>query len=632
MIHFLLNLKVRVKLLIAFGSLIVLSTALASIFFITTSRIDTYQTFGDKIDEINIQLLEMDAAAKFFIFEGFKTVDFQKNGESHSLDQYLFNRKQIIANLDSIELGGIYSNTDLLVKIRTDLNLLDAEVKTIVGLYKQRGFKDFGLEGSLRETIHNVENSLYPIDRVEMLSLRRHEKDFFLRKDTKYLKEFTERCDRLLASFEGTTKTQEQEQTLKDVKSYKNLFTELVAIESAIGLAEDIGLKGNINNTLAGLKDDINSIRLTVKKDHASFKASASAFLLIVFIIQLVLGIALAVAYAHVLTKAIKELQQAMKSLANGIFPKSLVVKSNEEIGQTKGAFNQLLERMKAASNFSDSLGKGEMNVKYNEQFSNDVLAKSLLVMQQQLTLSALQQEAVNWSNYGLAQLSDILKLENEKLETLGDRLLRFLVNYLPANQGALYTLSEDEEGQYLERISSYAYDKKKFVNQRLVVGDGLIGQVVLEKQPIILSEVPADYIKITSGLGEALPRFVVIYPLLVQGEVMGAIELASFDNLEKYKLDFLAKISENIASILMNKKIAGRTHAMLEDAKRKEQLLSSQEEELRQNSEEMKTVQEQLLNQQQTLEDEIKVLRANQKNSDTLAQESLRQGLYLEN
>jgi septal ring factor EnvC (AmiA/AmiB activator) len=124
---------------------------------------------------------------------------------------------------------------------------------------------------------------------------------------------------------------------------------------------------------------------------------------------------------------------------------------------------------------------------------------------------------------------------------------------------------------------------------------------------------VPGDYIKITSGLGEATPRFVVIVPLIIQSRVMGVMELASFEVMESYKIDFLKKISENIASILLNKKINTETSQLLAEAKEKEQRLAAQEEELRQNAEEMQAVQEQMERQQRELEKEIQKLKKSQ-------------------
>lgn len=587
------KLKIRVKLLLAFGSLLLLSSILVIIFFQIMNRVSLYQQSSEEIDAINIHLLEMDAAAKYFMFEGYKNQDFQKDGRSNELDFFFEHHGFVSSELDSLKKLKILDDVLAIDTVQRVLAGLNKHVKELTLLFKERGFKDFGLEGSLREAIHDVESSTYPYSKVDMLMLRRHEKDFFLRKDLKYLQEFLDRILVFEQSVEQNPQEENKNVILEDIRSYHANFESLVEAENKIGLKETSGIKGIINNDLLELKASIRSLRSLIKERSATFRQRSAVVLLVVLIVQLAVGTLLAVTYADIITRAVKELQGSMKNLADGIFPPALAVKSEDEIGKTKSAFNQLLDRMKAATRFSESLGEGNLKAQYDERFTDDILAQSLVNMQHQLVEANQKQAITNWVNYGSAQLNDILKLESEQVDIISDKLVNLLVNYLPANQGALYIIHREQDEEYLERIATYAYDKKKFITQRIAIGEGLVGQCVLEKNPIMLTEVPKDYIKITSGLGEATPRFIVIVPLVIHGQVMGVIEFASFEQLEPYKIEFLQKISENIASILLGKKNREETSRLLAEAKVKEQRLIEQEEELRQNAEEMQASQE---------------------------------------
>src|SRR5258708_39405268 len=98
-----------------------------------------------------------------------------------------------------------------------------------------------------------------------------------------------------------------------------------------------------------------------------------------------------------------------------------------------------------------------------------------------------------------------------------------------------------------LRLLASYAYRTRKHIGARFGIGEGLVGQAALEKQPILLQNVPDDYIQITSGLGEAPPRNIIVLPVLVEGEVKAVIELASFLPFSQIHQTFLDRLAESI-------------------------------------------------------------------------------------
>ncbi len=606
-----INLKLRVKLLFAFGSILLLSALLFFKFFQTLDKLNAYHSVSEKVDAVNIYLLEMDAAAQYFIFEGYKDSHFHEHHKSPFVDSYTKNLGFVKDELKLIGVTELIDTVSTTKLILQSLDSLDSKFNELIHLFEDRGFKDFGLEGQLRKAIHSVENVSFQYDKADMLMLRRHEKDFFLRKDIKYQKEFNTKFEHFISSVRSGTGGDEQASIIQNLLNYQSLFNNVVDIDTRIGLKETEGIKGAINEDLISLKGSIQSLRTYVKDRSSSFKQYAIGTLIILFVAQLSLGIILTIVYSDVITKAIKELRNAMKSLSDGIFPSKLVVKSKEEIGETKLAFNQLLDRMKAAQEFSEELGNGELKASYNSIFTDDILARSLLKMQTQLVSSSEKQDIINWTNMGMAQLNDILKMENAEIHVLGDKIVKLLVQYLNANQGAIYIVHQKASEHYAERIATYAYNKKKFVDQKIEAGQGLIGQCLLEKSTIVLTDIPTDFVKITSGLGEAVPSFVIIIPLVAQTKMQGVLELASFQKLHPYQIQFLEKIAENIASILSNKKINSETSRLLNEAQQRATQLASQEEEIRQNAEEMQAMQEQLEREKNLMEKEIVLLKS---------------------
>lgn len=604
--NFFKRIKIRVKLLLAFGSIILLSVLLTVYAIHSISRIIELEALNKESQKLSISLERIELATKEFIFEGYKEKEFQE-----------FGRSVVIAFFDS----ALSSANNSLKVIAVTPFISDKETKTIVSslvtstvirdgfyettnLLKKRGFKDFGLEGSLRNAIHKIEASTYTYDRALMLTLRRHEKDFFLRKDLKYRDEFNASAE----SFRAALQSVGNAELVTLLMDYQNEFNQVVEIEKEIGLTMNSGKKGELFSELEQARLAIEMVQHTVHTTTRQQISRSKLLLLIIFLIQLTTAIVLALTYSHVLTSVIKEIRFTMTRLADGVFPPPLTVKSTEEIGQTKTAINQFLDRLKAATSFAETLGNGHLNTRYDIRFNNDVIASALITMQQKLLEAEAIQAKINWTNKGAARFNEILKTDSTDIRVLGDKILKLLVDYLEVNQAALFIIRHGE--QCLERIATYAYGKKKFAESKIDLHEGLAGQCFTERETIYLKEIPRDYVKITSGLGEATPRNVLIVPLKTRDQVNGVLEIASFKLLEEHEVRFIETTAENIAAILSSHEMANQTKKLLEDSQQRARELAQQEEEMRQNAEELQATQEEMDRQRAELQHEIMVLK----------------------
>src|SRR5690606_21772648 len=182
----------------------------------------------------------------------------------------------------------------------------------------------------------------------------------------------------------------------------------------------------------------------------------------------------------------------------------------------------------------------------------------------------------------------------------------------LKANQGALYIMDDEEgEEQTMSMRACYAWNKKKYLNHKIHLGEGLAGQAWQEGDLIYLTEVPQNYIKITSGLGEANPSAVLIVPLKVNDQIYGVVELASFNTFADFEMEFVQKIAESIASTISSVKINARTQRLLEESQEMTEQMRAQEEEMRQNMEELQATQEELERKSRQAAENVEQLRA---------------------
>src|SRR5260221_2604260 len=146
-----------------------------------------------------------------------------------------------------------------------------------------------------------------------------------------------------------------------------------------------------------------------------------------------------------------------------------------------------------------------------------------------------------------------------------------------------------------MSMVSCYAWDKKKFITQKIHLGEGLAGQAWQEVDTIYLTDIPQNYIRITSGLGDANPNAILIVPLKVNDQIFGAVEIATFGAFKDFEMEFVKRIAESIASTISSVKINARTQRLLSESQQMTEEMRAQEEEIRQNMEELQATQEEM-------------------------------------
>jgi PAS domain S-box-containing protein len=312
----------------------------------------------------------------------------------------------------------------------------------------------------------------------------------------------------------------------------------------------------------------------------------------------LIVGLVVSFYFSKQLTNAILSIKEKLGDLANGRRVDQIVTSRKDEVGEMTGSLNFLVEGLRTYTSFAKEIGEGNLVQSFKPLSEEDVLGNELLSMRDNLKKAADEKSIRDWVNEGQAMLGEVLRRNNSDTKGLAEEILKELVKYLKVNQGALFVMTEANNERWLEMTASYAYDKKKFVDKRIELGHGLVGQCVLERSTIHLREVPEKYISITSGLGQALPRTIIIVPLIHNEAEYGAIELASFKTFNDYEISFIEKIAESIASTIAAVQVNERTKHLLEQSQQMAEELKAQEEEVRQNMEELSATQEQMARQ----------------------------------
>ncbi|MCQ2203415.1 MAG: PAS domain S-box protein [Bacteroidales bacterium] len=225
---------------------------------------------------------------------------------------------------------------------------------------------------------------------------------------------------------------------------------------------------------------------------------------------------------------------------------------------------------------------------------SLDELRKTLSKNKEEEEKRRKEEEQRTWVTNGVAQFGEILRRNQDNMEELSYTVVRYLVDYMKINQAGFFILNKDDDkNKFFELTGHVAFDRKKFTDKKISWGEGLIGRCGLEKETIYMTDIPSNYINVTSGLGEAGPKSLLIVPLKTSDDIYGAIEMASFREFEEYEIGFVEKTAESIALTISNVQNNMRTRKLLSETQEQSEKMRQQEEELRQNMEEMRATQE---------------------------------------
>ncbi|MEH2354566.1 response regulator [Nostoc sp.] len=242
---------------------------------------------------------------------------------------------------------------------------------------------------------------------------------------------------------------------------------------------------------------------------------------------------------------------------------------------------------LKRVSDLAQKLADGDLSVSLPDSDRQDeigVLTRTFNQMIVNLRNTTQKNEEQNWLKSNLAEFTQMLQGQRN-LESVSNLILSNLAPLVGASQGVFYVMDSINDQPVLKLLSGYAYKERKNLANQFRLGEGLVGQSALEKQRILLTEVPNDYIRISSGLGEAPPLNIIVLPILFEGQVNAVIELASFGSFSELHLTFLEQLSENLGVFLNNIASQLQTQQLLEESVALTEELQTQQEELQQSN-----------------------------------------------
>lgn len=251
-----------------------------------------------------------------------------------------------------------------------------------------------------------------------------------------------------------------------------------------------------------------------------------------------------------------------------------------------------LTSQVRAIAGVATAVTKGDLTRSVTVEARGEVaeLKDNVNEMIRNLRETTNQNSEQDWLKTNLTKFTRILQGQRD-LIAVSKTVLSALAPLINAQHGVFYIMEEPEGREpKLKMLSSFAYTERKNIAKEWSIGEGLVGQCAYEKQRILLTHVPDDYIQITSGLGEAKPLNIIVLPIIFEGNVKAIIELASFENYSATHQAFMDQLAESIGIVLNTIEANMRTEELLKQSQSLANELGSQQEELRQTNEELET------------------------------------------
>jgi CheY-like chemotaxis protein/HAMP domain-containing protein len=342
----------------------------------------------------------------------------------------------------------------------------------------------------------------------------------------------------------------------------------------------------NISTFLSGLKEledwSNNQTRQLAEEKLAVISA---AFIRGVIIVVVVIGLVSLLLFYVIrsIVSSLSVIKTAADRIAQGETEIVLPANTRDEIGDLAASFNRLVQTSREYTFVAETIARGDYTPVIKVRSEADLLSKALKHMKKNLQKLSQENEVRTWMLTGAAELNNILR-GDKSVEEIALGVINMLTPYLKAQVGAIYVAVNDQ----FKLAGSYAYTLRKGNANIIQMGEGLVGQAAKEKKPIIFSDIPEDYVKVNSGLGQIAPKNLLVYPFLFDVYVKGVIEIGTVHEITDLDLQLLQIVTESIGIAINSSQARALEKELLEETQRQSEELEAQQEELKQTNEQL--------------------------------------------
>ena len=446
------------------------------------------------------------------------------------------------------EFNNYQSKIEEIAKIKEDINALTEDA------------------GRLNSDRNTVRKTLFQFTLAGMSKMFdeacKSEKAFLENSSIEHYEKFNKQIDGINNILKSTNTSNilikyQMAKMMDQLSEYRMTFNLVFSKQLLLGLADNDGYKGEAMAQIKTMQNDIDELILESDIVRAAKKKNTIMIIAIAQISVIVLGLTFFLILFSSVNHPIEKMNGYLEKMLKGeLTPPDTNEHSNSEMNTMAKKIAAFINNLKQKQLFAEEIGNGKTDKEIELLSDNDELGISLINMKRNLEKQYESykkrreaDEIQDKINIGLAEFGDILRKNNNNIDTLCDETTRNLIHYMDANYASMYIyVDENPDDIHLEMKATYAADNKKFIQKKISLYEGIVGTCAVEKNIQIVDDIPADYIKIGSGFGFTKPGHLIVVPLMLKNEIYGILELCRTDKFEDYKIKFIEKLAEDIA------------------------------------------------------------------------------------
>ncbi|MBO7462873.1 MAG: GAF domain-containing protein [Bacteroidales bacterium] len=341
---------------------------------------------------------------------------------------------------------------------------------------------------------------------------------------------------------------------------YRTTFNLLFSKQLLLGIDNYEGYKGEANVQVSTMLTNIEEMMLESNILRESIRTKAIRRVFLLQLIMLAIGIPFFLVLFWSVNKPIQNMNDYLSRLLKGeLVTADVSPDSTNEMDLMCMQLSEFIGNLKQKQQFTEDIGNNRHTEGFALLSNNDELGNALVTMKKNLDEQTERQlarrredEIQDKINIGLADFGNILRRNNNNIDNLCNETVRALIHYMEADYGAIYIyVDEEPDDIHLEMKATYAADRKKFIVKKVSLYEGIVGTCAVEKTMQIIDDIPKDYIKIGSGFGNTNPCSLIVAPLMLNEDIYGVIEICRTDKFEDYRIKFLERLTEDIASTI---------------------------------------------------------------------------------
>jgi methyl-accepting chemotaxis protein len=485
------NITIRQKLIGLSATIVIVLLIIGTMTYLSFNKIEELYENLNLAKHLQENMLKLRKAEKDFLLRELTNEDYFATGQSKYLDDFkevMDNSQQSIGQLAGNKYIAEYELAKVLEALKADFTQYDKHFNELQILLTTRGFKDYGRIGEMRSAVKAMENNYNDAAFIakEQLLLRKHEKDYLLRKDISYQKKLNDAIDIFIADIGKSRQLSSVKKDLLKVRlvNYQKAFNDIVSTDEKIGLSEELGIKGKLRAVIHKTEPAIKEIVDTIKDKSAASIDSTVRNIIVLILLFIAFTIALLIVIITTIQNGLSKAQNALRAVAMGDFSQNIEINTKDEIGQLLQDVQLMLGKLRKSVTVAKEVSKGNLLVldsMNTSEFEGD-LDDALIEMVNRLKhiiseirlasdnfgtvsnqLSTASEQLSSGSSEQAASTEEI----SSSIEEMTSSIAQNAENALRTEQIANKTASEMQEGQSAAEESTQAI---KLIAEKIMI------------------------------------------------------------------------------------------------------------------------------------------------------------------